>query len=578
MSPELLFAVGTLALWAGLVVFGRAVFFGAKLASNLPGTNPEELRKRLLSNLGIAAALFVVSRVVPMDLGREFGDPGVHIPVVWFYSHFFGWLALVGLVGLIVNLIRSTLEIDPAVRLSRLKAAGGWLAVGIFGGWMFPRVGGQFVIFRGMFALNWGTIALIAVLAMSSIVLIAISARKATTRGWGKTAVTHLVLLVGCFVFGLPFAWLLSASFKEDRDILSGITWIPKITQRAEYMDPEKPQYEVEFEGQKVVAEPIETLPDGKLRLDVVQPMALRGRTVEATKAEVKEIPRMVPIAAATLEGQPVKGIVIKELEDGRRRLRLTEPASLAGQEREFAAGQAEDIRTPGLNGRNYPDALQYMPPETHNGWMFLQNTLVLVVLSVVGTLISCATVAYAFSRLRFPGRDFLFKVLLSTMMLPGAVTLMPQFLIFKQLGWIDTLFPLWVPAFFAGAFNVFLLRQFFSQIPKEFEDAAKIDGCGYLGTFWKVMLPQIKPALAVVAIWTFMGTWNNFMGPLIYINSPENMPISYALQLFNGERAGEPGLLMAFATMTILPVLALFFFAQKYFIEGVTLSGLGGR
>jgi multiple sugar transport system permease protein len=137
---------------------------------------------------------------------------------------------------------------------------------------------------------------------------------------------------------------------------------------------------------------------------------------------------------------------------------------------------------------------------------------------------------------------------------------------------------PLWVPTFFAGAFNVFMMRQFFDQIPIELEDAAKIDGCTYLTTFWQVMMPQVKPALAVVAIWTFMGTWNNFMGPLIYINSPEKMPIAYALQLFSGERGGEPALLMAFAALTMLPVLAIFFFAQKYFIEGVSMSGLGGR
>jgi len=124
----------------------------------------------------------------------------------------------------------------------------------------------------------------------------------------------------------------------------------------------------------------------------------------------------------------------------------------------------------------------------------------------------------------------------------------------------------------------VFMLRQFFNQIPGELEDAAKIDGCSYPQSFWSVMLPQVKPALAVVAIWTFMGTWNNFLGPLIYVNSPEQMPIAYALQLFSGERSGEPGLLMAFATMSMIPVLALFFAAQKYFIEGVTLSGLGGR
>jgi multiple sugar transport system permease protein len=231
-----------------------------------------------------------------------------------------------------------------------------------------------------------------------------------------------------------------------------------------------------------------------------------------------------------------------------------------------------------GLKWSNYSEALSFLPPETDSGLVYLKNTLILVIMSVVGTILSSSIVAYAFSRMRFPGRDVLFAILLSTMMLPGAVTLLPQFLIFRQLHWIDTLYPLWVPAFFASAFNVFLLRQFFKGIPMELEDAAKIDGCSYAKTFWSVMLPQIKPALAVIAIWTFMGAWNNFMGPLIYVNSPENMPLSYALQLFQGDRGGEPGLLMAFATMCMVPVLAVFFFAQRYFIEGVTLSGLGGR
>jgi multiple sugar transport system permease protein len=154
----------------------------------------------------------------------------------------------------------------------------------------------------------------------------------------------------------------------------------------------------------------------------------------------------------------------------------------------------------------------------------------------------------------------------------------LPQFLLFKNLGWVNTLNPLWVTSFFAGAFNVFMLRQFFKQVPYELEDAAKIDGCSYLKTFWSILMPQVKPALAVIAIWTFMGAWNNFMGPLIYINTPELMPISYAVQMFNGERYGEPGLLMAFVTMSMVPVIALFAFAQRYFIEGVALSGLGGR
>ncbi|HLK15242.1 MAG TPA: carbohydrate ABC transporter permease, partial [Fimbriimonadaceae bacterium] len=224
------------------------------------------------------------------------------------------------------------------------------------------------------------------------------------------------------------------------------------------------------------------------------------------------------------------------------------------------------------------PTALEFLPTASNYGLTFLGNTLYLVALSVIGTLLSCSIIAYAFSRLRFPGKNLLFAIMLSTMMLPAAVTMLPQFLIFRSLGWIDTLRPLWVPAFLGSAFNVFLLRQFLLNVPMELEDAAKIDGCTYLKTFWSVMLPQITPALAVIGIWTFMGAWNNFMGPLIYVSSPEHMPIAYAVQQYNSDRSGEPGMLMAVTTMSMIPVLSLFFFAQRYFIEGVTLSGLGGR
>jgi multiple sugar transport system permease protein len=170
-----------------------------------------------------------------------------------------------------------------------------------------------------------------------------------------------------------------------------------------------------------------------------------------------------------------------------------------------------------------------------------------------------------------------LFVVLLATMMLPGAVTMMPVFLIFRWLGWIDTLRPLWVPSFLGSAFNIFLLRQFFMTIPNDLEDAAKIDGCSYFGIYRRIMLPLIKPALAAITIMTFMGSWNNFMGPLIYVSSPTRMPLSYALQLFQTAHGGEPGLLMAASTMMVLPILVLFFFTQRYFIQGVTLTGIKG-
>jgi multiple sugar transport system permease protein len=310
--------------------------------------------------------------------------------------------------------------------------------------------------------------------------------------------------------------------------------------------------------------------PGGKHLYRITRPMYVSGYTFEAPPGQMKQVPSEAPLVTLTDGDLKLTGMVVEDLPDGRRRVSILTPNERKGEVKVVSRAEVEPVRTPGMRWENYRDSLEFLPPEANNGLVYLKNTLILVVLSVLGTVLSCSVVAYGFSRLKFPGREMLFKVLLATMMLPAAVTLLPTFLIYRQLGWIDTLLPLW--------FNVFLLRSFFQQIPFELEDAAKIDGCTYLKTFWSVLLPQVKPALTVVAIWTFLGAWNNFMGPLIYINSQENMPIAYALQLFQGQRAGEPGLLMAFTTLSVAPVLALFAFSQRYFIEGVTLSGLGGR
>ena len=205
----------------------------------------------------------------------------------------------------------------------------------------------------------------------------------------------------------------------------------------------------------------------------------------------------------------------------------------------------------------------------------YIANSVYLVVLTVLGQIISCSMVAYAFARLRWPGRDVLFVVLLGTMMLPAQVTMIPSFLIFKQLGWYNTLKPLWIRAFLGTPFFVFLLRQFMKTIPTELEEAARIDGCGFFGIYWRIILPLIRPALAAVAIFTFMGTWNEFMGPLIYINDQRLYPLALGLFGFRTEHGGDFGMLMAASTMMILPVVALFFIAQRHFIEGITLTGM---
>ncbi|MFQ6131361.1 MAG: ABC transporter permease subunit [Armatimonadota bacterium] len=220
----------------------------------------------------------------------------------------------------------------------------------------------------------------------------------------------------------------------------------------------------------------------------------------------------------------------------------------------------------------NYREAMVFVP-----FWTFVRNSFYLVVMNIIGQLFACSLVAYAFSRLRWFGRDVLFVVLLATMMLPPQVTMLPVFLIFKELHWYNTLKPLWVPALFGSAFFIFLLRQFFMTIPRDLEDAAKIDGCGYFGIYWRIMLPLVKPALATIAIFQFLGTWNEFMGPLIYINDQRLTPLSLGLFNFRMAHAAEWGMLMAGSLLMTLPAIAIFFFAQRYFIQGITLTGVKG-
>ena len=216
---------------------------------------------------------------------------------------------------------------------------------------------------------------------------------------------------------------------------------------------------------------------------------------------------------------------------------------------------------------------------------LFFKNTVVVAVFATLGSVISTLLVGFGFARRRFPGRDILFYVLLSTMMLPGEVTLIPQFLMFKSFGWLDTLFPLIVPSYFAGAFNVFLMRQFLMTIPMDFDEAAMLDGASSLQTLFGVLLPLIKPAIITIAILSFLGHWNDFFTPLIYLNTKEKLTLSVGLYWFQssfaygGSDVGEPKaqLLMAASMLTALPCVILFFVAQRYFVEGVVMSGIKG-
>jgi multiple sugar transport system permease protein len=226
----------------------------------------------------------------------------------------------------------------------------------------------------------------------------------------------------------------------------------------------------------------------------------------------------------------------------------------------------------------NYAKAFTYKAEKL--GYIpFLQyarNTLYIAILSVLGTVLSNALVAYGFARIDFPGRNVLFALTLATMMIPFSVRVVPEYVLFKNLGWVGSPKPLWVPAFFASAFNIFLLRQFFMSLPFELSDAAKIDGCSEFRIFRDVLLPLSKPALAVVALFNFMYVWNDFQGPLIYLTDQKTYTLAYGLQAYQSQHGGTQWpLLMAAATIVVTPVIVVFFFAQKTFIQGITVTGM---
>ena len=220
----------------------------------------------------------------------------------------------------------------------------------------------------------------------------------------------------------------------------------------------------------------------------------------------------------------------------------------------------------------NYTEALTTLPFDR-----YMVNTAIITGLTIVGHVLSCTLIAYAFARLRAPGRDVLFLVVLATMMLPYPVTMVPLYVLFKQLGWINTFLPLTVPAFFGSAFYIFLLRQFFLTIPPDFEDAATIDGANTLQILWRVILPLSMPAVATVAIFTFQASWNDFLAPLIYLQKPDLYTVTLGLQFFRSTYTTNWAYLMAASLVTSLPVIVVFFLAQRYFIEGITLSGVKG-
>ena len=222
---------------------------------------------------------------------------------------------------------------------------------------------------------------------------------------------------------------------------------------------------------------------------------------------------------------------------------------------------------------QNYPDAYDFLPLGRYTF-----NTLFITAMSLIGTFLSCPIVAYAFARIRFPGRNALFVVLIATIMLPGAVRLIPTYLMFEKIGWLNTYLPMIVPAYFGSAFFIFLLRQYFRTVPEDLADAARVDGCTELGILVRIFIPLAGPALATMAIFSFQSHWNDFFGPLIYLNKEEMRTLALGLYFFRAyQDTTNWGQMMAAATTMTVPVLILFALFQRHFIRGVALTGIKG-
>ncbi|PLR68695.1 MULTISPECIES: carbohydrate ABC transporter permease [Bacillaceae] len=220
----------------------------------------------------------------------------------------------------------------------------------------------------------------------------------------------------------------------------------------------------------------------------------------------------------------------------------------------------------------NYQEAVDYIP-----FFSYLKNTVVITVFSTIGAVITCPLVAYGFAKLRFKGSNALFIVTIAVMMIPGQVTMIPLFILFEKLGWVGSPLPLIIPVFFGVPFYIFLLRQFFLGLPDTLMDAARIDGAGEFRIYWQIMLPLAKPAVLAVGLFQFMGSWTDFLGPLLYLTDETSYTLSLGLQQFQSQKGTEWGLMMAVSTLMTLPIIVLFFFLQKTFIKGITFSGIKG-
>jgi len=347
----------------------------------------------------------------------------------------------------------------------------------------------------------------------------------------------HAALAIGAALFAIPFLWMTATALKPIEQTMSmPPTWLPW----AYYL----------------------RAPGGEL-----QPV----RLAELVTKESYLLKPQSPDVPARISSVMPKTGSFTPIPASREHPHY---AVVNSQGELLAVDASQVVRRIQPRWENFSGAIKAM----HEFPAYLYNTLALCFLTVFGTVLSSALTAYAFSCLKWRGRDFLFALCIATMMVPFPVVMVPLYGLFKGLGLLGTSAPLWIGSFCASAFNVFLLRQFFKGIPKDLIEAARIDGCGEFMIFFKIVLPMAKPALKVVALFQFIGTWNDFLGPLIYLTDQKDFTLALGLQALQSQHGGtEWHYLMAASLMITLPVIVIFFFMQKTFIEGIAMTGMKG-
>jgi multiple sugar transport system permease protein len=411
-----------------------------------------------------------------------------------------------------------------------------------------------------------------------------------------KSVASHAALMTLSAVFLLPFAWLVSTSVKSETHMS---TTSPEFIPRAEYVEIEPGRWAEVVRNEILKYAPIEHDAEGRAlpRKGLISKVKLVDRFGNPIKellfkVDAEGLPALLdtgtipePLAAAFAGHQvPLSDKVAVLPQTGQ------DAWSLADADKSYLAIRgghslavyrdlsSQVVDSAKITTRSWPTFRHYAQGiKAFRFDLFLQNTLFIATIAVVGTVLSSSWVAFGFAILEWPGRNKIFYLMLATMMLPPQVTMIPLFLIFKNLGWINTYRPLLVPAFMGNAFFIFLLRQFFLTIPKDLIDAARVDGCSTFRIYWQIVLPLSIPALATVALFTFMASWNDFMGPLIYVVDEAKYTLSLGLAMFKGRFATRYGEMMAVSVLLTLPIIVLFFFTQKTFIQGIKTSGMKG-